>query len=300
LSKSKLLYDWQSLSMSWYRVRVRVTLQLTVSRSVCLGVGHSFGAHDQISLFPLFCLKIDLIFVLGHPLWREDGSVLSLFKSTLQVCPYLKGNTLRLRYDPCRLMLSIGLWRWYVNITITILDIEVEVTLRLTVSQSVCLDMGNQFGAHDHFFFLSFPGQLLCSSSWGALSDERTGLQFVSGQSCGGLITIHHYLIWDCWVPFPSPLITSRDYGGSILVGKLRFTVIIVSCNAGFTWGCINGLTMYHILLSSHMDVQNDINIRGVGLPSSQPYFDSSIYFSTRHASRSFDHLHSEIHNMKI
>jgi hypothetical protein len=43
--------------------------------------------------------------------------------STLQVCPYLTGNTLRLRYDPNRLMLSIGLWRWYITITITILDI---------------------------------------------------------------------------------------------------------------------------------------------------------------------------------
>jgi hypothetical protein len=39
------------------------------------------------------------------------------------VCPYLTGNTLRLSYDPNRLMLSIGLWRWYINITIIILDI---------------------------------------------------------------------------------------------------------------------------------------------------------------------------------
>jgi hypothetical protein len=43
--------------------------------------------------------------------------------STLQVCPYLTGNTLRLRYEPNRLMLSIGLRRWYISITITILDI---------------------------------------------------------------------------------------------------------------------------------------------------------------------------------
>jgi hypothetical protein len=43
--------------------------------------------------------------------------------STLYVCPYLTGNTLRLRYESNRLMLSIGLWRWYINITITILDI---------------------------------------------------------------------------------------------------------------------------------------------------------------------------------
>jgi hypothetical protein len=59
--------------------------------------------------------------------------------------------------------------------------------------------------------------QLLCSSSWGALPDERTGLHFVvqsvSGQSCGGLITIelsHLKLLG-------SLSTTRRDYGGSIL-----------------------------------------------------------------------------------
>jgi hypothetical protein len=43
--------------------------------------------------------------------------------STLYVCPYLTGNTLRLRNESNRLMLSIGLWWWYINITITIVDI---------------------------------------------------------------------------------------------------------------------------------------------------------------------------------
>jgi hypothetical protein len=43
--------------------------------------------------------------------------------SALQVCPYLTGKKLRLRYEPSRLMLSVGLWRWYINITITIRDI---------------------------------------------------------------------------------------------------------------------------------------------------------------------------------
>jgi hypothetical protein len=42
--------------------------------------------------------------------------------STLWVCPYLTRTTLRLRYEPNRLILSIGLWRWYSNITITILE----------------------------------------------------------------------------------------------------------------------------------------------------------------------------------
>jgi hypothetical protein len=40
----------------------------------------------------------------------------------IYVWPYFTGNTLRLRYESNRLMLSIGLWRWYVNITATILD----------------------------------------------------------------------------------------------------------------------------------------------------------------------------------
>jgi hypothetical protein len=47
------------------RVEVEVTLRLTVSQSVCLGL-----------LFPSFCRKIALLFFLGRPLWREDGSVI--------------------------------------------------------------------------------------------------------------------------------------------------------------------------------------------------------------------------------
>jgi hypothetical protein len=48
----------------------------TDGQSVCLGVGHPFGAYDQILLFPLFCRKIALFFVLERPLWREDGSII--------------------------------------------------------------------------------------------------------------------------------------------------------------------------------------------------------------------------------
>jgi hypothetical protein len=57
-------------------VKVKVTLRLTVIQSVCLGVRHPFGAHDQILLFLLFCRKIALLFVLGRPVWREDRSVI--------------------------------------------------------------------------------------------------------------------------------------------------------------------------------------------------------------------------------
>jgi hypothetical protein len=47
----------------------------------------------------------------------------SLTVSATKFRSYLTGNTLRLRYELNRLMLSIGLWRRYINITITILDI---------------------------------------------------------------------------------------------------------------------------------------------------------------------------------
>jgi hypothetical protein len=55
---------------------LEVTLRLTVGQSVSLGVGHPFGVHDQILLFPFFCRTIALLFILGRPLWRDDGSVI--------------------------------------------------------------------------------------------------------------------------------------------------------------------------------------------------------------------------------
>jgi hypothetical protein len=57
-------------------VEVDVTLWLTVSQSVCLGVRHPFGAHDQILLFTFFYLKIAFFFVLERPLWRDDRSAI--------------------------------------------------------------------------------------------------------------------------------------------------------------------------------------------------------------------------------
>jgi hypothetical protein len=47
-----------------------------VSRPIRLGIGYLYGAHNQIFLFPFFCRTIVLLFVLGRPLWREDGSVI--------------------------------------------------------------------------------------------------------------------------------------------------------------------------------------------------------------------------------
>jgi hypothetical protein len=55
-------------------------------------------------------------------------------------------------------------------------EARVRVTLRLTVSQSVCLGVEPNLGLLTRDFFL----KLLYCLIWGALSDERSGLSFVS------------------------------------------------------------------------------------------------------------------------
>jgi hypothetical protein len=60
------------LDMSW----VELMLWQTVSRPIRLGFGQPFGAYDQIFLFLFFCRTIAFLFVLGRPLWREDGSII--------------------------------------------------------------------------------------------------------------------------------------------------------------------------------------------------------------------------------
>jgi hypothetical protein len=101
-------------------------------------------------------------------------------------CPYLTGNTLRLRYEPNRLMLSIGLWPWCINITSTMMDIiRVRVTLQLPVSQSVSQyvlassPLCGRLTRHC-FLFKRLGLEFIVLSLWGSLSDERPGLFFVS------------------------------------------------------------------------------------------------------------------------
>jgi hypothetical protein len=55
---------------------VELILWPTVSRPISHRFGHPFGANDQIFLFPIFFRTIALLFVLGRPIWREDGSVI--------------------------------------------------------------------------------------------------------------------------------------------------------------------------------------------------------------------------------
>jgi hypothetical protein len=49
----------------WLKVKVKVTLRLTVSQSVCLGVEPKYGTFDQIFFF---FLKVTVLSFLGRPL----------------------------------------------------------------------------------------------------------------------------------------------------------------------------------------------------------------------------------------
>jgi hypothetical protein len=70
--------------MAWGRtlicaleVEVQVTLRLTVSQSVCLGIEHPCGTCDQI-LFAVGMLLSEIcgLVSIGCPLCREDGSAI--------------------------------------------------------------------------------------------------------------------------------------------------------------------------------------------------------------------------------
>jgi hypothetical protein len=54
-----------------------VTLRLTVSQSVCLGIEHACGTCDQI-LLPVGMLLCEIcgLVSIWRPLWREDGSAI--------------------------------------------------------------------------------------------------------------------------------------------------------------------------------------------------------------------------------
>jgi hypothetical protein len=73
-SDANCVWNNSAIVVHW----VELMLWPTISRPICHGVRHPFGAHDQIFLFPSFCQKIALLFVLGCPLWREDGSVICM------------------------------------------------------------------------------------------------------------------------------------------------------------------------------------------------------------------------------
>jgi hypothetical protein len=81
----KYMKDW-ILSYCLYsvRVRVRVTLQLTVSQSVRLGVEPCLGLMTRYLFLYESCCPV----YMGRPLWREDGSVVCLYSALF--CHLLK------------------------------------------------------------------------------------------------------------------------------------------------------------------------------------------------------------------
>jgi hypothetical protein len=152
----------------------------TVSQSVCLGVGHPFGAHDQILLFPFFCRKIALLLVLGRPLWRVDGSIICMHFASSQS----RGGLIILHY-----CLTWDYWVPFPSPLMTRRHYGGSILTRL----------------HKGTFWRE-DGSVICS----AMPVVR-----VAEDS-----TIHYCLTWDYWVHFPSPLTTRRDYGGSILFSQ--------------------------------------------------------------------------------
>jgi hypothetical protein len=98
--------------------------------------------HVRASLF-LFCIPnvqttsfgitITFLDIIHRPVFYLK------LNSSLYVCPYLKGKTLRFCYESNRLMLSIGLWRCYVNITSTFFDIIYRPVCPRVSETRICL-----------------------------------------------------------------------------------------------------------------------------------------------------------------
>jgi hypothetical protein len=67
--EGRITYDWINL-----KVKVKVTLRLTVSQSVSLGIEPHLGPMTRY----LFLSGTYVLVSVGRPLWREDGSVLCM------------------------------------------------------------------------------------------------------------------------------------------------------------------------------------------------------------------------------
>jgi hypothetical protein len=82
---------------------VRVTLQLTVSQSVCLGVEPTLWTFDQILLpFQEFGPEICCLVSVGRPLWREDWSILCKSRLVVCLCVHLLFTSAASIYDTDR------------------------------------------------------------------------------------------------------------------------------------------------------------------------------------------------------
>jgi hypothetical protein len=68
---------------------------------------------------------------------------------------------------------------------------RVRVSLQLTVSQSVCLGVEPHLGLMTKYLFIYFLWKLRSCQFWGALSDERSGLSFVSQSLEVGRLSVY-------------------------------------------------------------------------------------------------------------
>jgi hypothetical protein len=140
-----------------------------------------------------YCLTVTVLFYVGHPLWREDGSVFCIYcwalpaqsftgpsplvLATIFYCLRIEASLFVASYDSqghggdIRPRLHTGYC------------LSLSLMLRPTVSRPVCLGIKYPSGAYDQiFFFRSEYGIRLTVTffiPWDTLSDERTGLSFV-------------------------------------------------------------------------------------------------------------------------
>jgi hypothetical protein len=75
LKPSGYLINSLTLSTNSSQLEIEDTLRLTVSQYVLVS-GTRLGPMTRFYFFLLVCRTIALLFVLGRPLWREDGSVI--------------------------------------------------------------------------------------------------------------------------------------------------------------------------------------------------------------------------------
>jgi hypothetical protein len=79
LSYQLLTSDYHSSQLT-QPTTVSLMLRPAVSRPVCLGIKHPFGAYDQIFISVRNTSDSYVLDSVGRPLWREDGSVFCMFR----------------------------------------------------------------------------------------------------------------------------------------------------------------------------------------------------------------------------
>jgi hypothetical protein len=157
----------ENLQLARFKFEVKVVLQLTVIRPVCLGVRHPSGAHDEMFV-TLSSASLDVVhpfrpkkkFIAYNCRWSRHSShswirvprdsqtyfiVSGRDSPNLQAVEQFHPTDLVSSYDPpgCDI-LSIR-----PTSTRLSFSVEIEVTLRLTASQSVCLGIEHPCGTCD-------------------------------------------------------------------------------------------------------------------------------------------------------